>query len=143
AVCSKNDEKIAKEAFANHPDMVLSLDDIAVFIANWENKVDNIRAIQETLNIGFNSMVFLDDSPFERGMVREGIPEITVPELPEDPVEFVNHLVSLNLFETASFTQTDETRTKQYQEEAKRQTIKKTFGNEAEYLESLGMESEV
>ena len=65
--------------------MVLKLEDIAVFIANWENKVDNIRTIREILNIGYDSMVFLDDNPFERNMVREHLPDLTVPELPEDP----------------------------------------------------------
>src|SRR5574344_1487576 len=74
-VCSKNDEKKAKEPFEKHPDMVLRLDDIAVFMANWETKVDNIRHIQQILNIGFDSMVFVDDSPFERNMVRENIPD--------------------------------------------------------------------
>ena len=85
AVCSKNTESVAKEPFEKHPDMVLRLDDIAVFMANWETKVDNIRAIQEVLNIGFDSMVFVDDNPFERAMVREAIPAITVPEMPDDP----------------------------------------------------------
>lgn len=62
--------------------MILKLDDIAVFVANWENKADNIRRIQQILNIGFDSMVFLDDNPFERNMVRANIPDIVVPELP-------------------------------------------------------------
>src|SRR5438270_1273866 len=66
AVSSKNDETIAKEPFLNHPDMVLRLEDIAVFAANWENKVDNLRHIQSILEIGFDSMVFVDDNPFER-----------------------------------------------------------------------------
>ena len=84
-VASKNNEETAKEPFEKHPDMVLKLEDIAVFQANWETKVDNIRTIQQILNIGFDSMVFLDDNPFERNMVRENIPGITVPELPEYP----------------------------------------------------------
>ena len=66
AICSKNSENIAKEPFKNHPDMILKLDDISVFVANWENKADNIRYIQKVLNIGFDSMVFVDDNPFER-----------------------------------------------------------------------------
>ncbi|MES1181881.1 MAG: HAD-IIIC family phosphatase, partial [Flavobacterium sp.] len=61
AICSKNTEAVAKEPFEKHPDMVLRLEDIAVFMANWETKVDNIRQIQAILNIGFDSMVFLDD----------------------------------------------------------------------------------
>ncbi len=89
AVCSKNTESIAKEPFISHPDMKLRLDDIAVFVANWETKVDNIRHIQSILNIGFDSMVFLDDNPFEREMVKQNIPDITVPDLPEDPAEYM------------------------------------------------------
>ena len=88
-VASKNNEETAKEPFEKHPDMVLKLDDIAVFQANWDTKVDNIRTIQQILNIGFDSMVFLDDNPFERNIVRENIKDITVPELPEDPAEYL------------------------------------------------------
>ena len=142
-VCSKNDEAIAKEAFEKHPDMVLKLDDIAVFVANWENKVDNIRFIQQVLNIGFDSMVFLDDNPFERNIVRMGIPELTVPELPEDAAEYLGYLQSLHLFETASLSEEDEARTQQYQEEAKRTLVQHTFANEEEYLASLKMIAEV
>ena len=107
AVCSKNTESVAKEVFEAHPDMVLRLEDIAVFIANWENKVDNIRQIRDILNIDFDAMVFLDDSPFERNMVREGIPALTVPELPEDPADYLEHLYSLNLFETSALSAED------------------------------------
>ena len=65
-MCSKNDEDTAKEPFLKHPDMVLRLEDISVFVANWNEKSENIQYIQETLNIGMDSMVFLDDNPFER-----------------------------------------------------------------------------
>jgi len=142
-VVSKNDEETAKEPFEHHPDMVLKLDDIAVFQANWETKVDNIRTIQRILNIGFDSMVFLDDNPFERNIVRENIPGITVPELPEDPGEYLEYLYSLNLFETASYSQADKDRTKQYQVEAQRVSLQKTFENEADFLKSLDMVSTV
>jgi FkbH-like protein len=142
-VASKNNEETAKEPFEKHPDMVLKLDDIAVFQANWETKVDNIRTIQRILNIGFDSMVFLDDNPFERNMVRENIQGITVPELPEDPGEYLEYLYSLNLFETASYSNADKDRTKQYQVEAKRVSLAKTFHNEADFLKSLNMVSTV
>ena len=142
-VASKNNEEIAKEPFEKHPDMVLKLEDIAVFQANWETKVDNIRTIQSILNIGFDSMVFLDDNPFERNIVRENIPGITVPELPVDPGEYLEYLYGLNLFETASYSQADKDRTKQYQVEAKRVSLQKTFGNEADFLKSLDMVSVV
>lgn len=142
-IASKNNEETAKEPFEKHPDMVLKLNDIAVFQANWETKVDNIRTIQSILNIGFDSMVFLDDNPFERNMVRENIPGITVPELPEDPAEYLEYLYSLNLFETASYSVADKDRTKQYQVEAKRVSLSKTFTNEADFLKSLNMVSTV
>ena len=142
-VASKNNEETAREPFEKHPDMVLKLDDIAVFQANWETKVDNIRTIQSVLNIGFDSMVFLDDNPFERNMVRENIPGITVPELPDDPAMYLEYLYSLNLFETASYSNADKDRTKQYQVEAKRVSLSKSFTNEADFLKSLNMVSTV
>lgn len=142
-VCSKNDEAIAKEVFEKHPDMKLRLDDITVFIANWETKVENIRYIQGVLNIGFDSMVFIDDNSFERNMVRTGIPEVCVPELPEDPAEYLSFLESLHLFETASLSDEDENRTKQYQEEAKRTHLHVAFANEDEFLKSLEMKATI
>ncbi|MDD4777200.1 MAG: HAD-IIIC family phosphatase [Fermentimonas sp.] len=143
AVCSKNNEETAKEPFLKHPEMVLKLDDIAVFIANWENKADNIRRIQSILNIGYDSMVFLDDNPFERNIVRENLPEVMVPELPEDPAEYLEYLYSLNLFETAAFSNADAERTRQYQVDAERVATQINFTNEADFLKSLNMKSEV
>ena len=142
-VCSKNDEDKAKEPFEKNPEMVLKLDDISVFVANWENKADNIRTIQSISNIGFDSMVFLDDNPFERNMVRENVPGVTVPELPEDPGDYLEFLYSQNLFETASYSSADKDRTKQYQVEAQRVSSAKKFTNEADFLKSLEMVSEV
>lgn len=139
AVCSKNTESVAKEPFEKHPDMVLHLEDIAVFVANWENKADNIRQIQSILNIGFDSMVFLDDNPFERNIVRENIPGICVPELPEDPAEYLEYLYTLNLFETSSFSNEDTERTKLYQVEAQRTILQQKFTNEDDFLKSLNM----
>ena len=142
-VCSKNDEDKAKEPFEKNPEMVLKLDDISVFVANWDNKADNIRTIQSILNIGFDSMVFLDDNPFERNMVCENVPGVTVPELPEDPGEYLEFLYTQNLFETASYSSADKDRTRQYQVEAQRVATAKKFTNEADFLKSLEMVSEV
>ena len=142
-VCSKNDKDKAKEPFEKNPEMVLKLDDISVFVANWENKADNIRTIKSILNIGFDSMVFLDDNPFERNMVRENVPGVTVPELPEDPGEYLEYLYTQNLFETASYSSADKDRTKQYQVEAQRVANAKKFTNEGDFLKSLEMVSEV
>lgn len=143
AVCSKNTESIAKEPFIIHPDMVLGLEDFAVFVANWENKADNIRYIQKVLNIGFDSMVFLDDNPFERNIVRENLPDVVVPELPEDPAEYLNYLRSQNLFETMSFSVEDKERTKKYQVEAKRVESQERHTDEDSFLRSLEMKCSV
>ncbi|MCT2563156.1 HAD-IIIC family phosphatase [Chryseobacterium herbae] len=143
AVCSKNDEDKAREPFEKHPDMVLKMDDIAVFVANWDNKADNIRKIQSILNIGFDSMVFLDDNPFERNIVRENLPEVCVPELPEDPAGYLEYLYGLNLFETASFSENDAERTKQYQVEAQRAVDLDSFTNVEDFLKSMNMTSDV
>ena len=143
AVCSKNTESVAKEPFEKHPDMVLRLDDIAVFVANWENKADNIRQIQSILNIGFDSMVFLDDNPFERNIVRDNIPGICVPELPQDPAEYLQYLYTLNLFETVSVSGEDSERTKLYQTASKRVIQQQKFTNEEDFLKDLNMLSVV
>ena len=142
-ICSKNDEEKAKEPFQKHPDMILHLDDISVFMANWESKVDNLKMIQKILNIGFDSMVFLDDNPFERNIVRENIKDIIIPDLPEDPAYYLEYLYSLNLFEAASYSDTDKDRTKQYQVQAKRVVFSKSFLNEEDFLRSLNMISKV
>lgn len=139
AICSKNNEDTAKEPFEKHPEMVLRLDDISMFVANWENKASNIKNIQATLNIGMDSMVFIDDNPFERNLVRGMIPDITVPELPEDPALYLSYLKSLNLFETASYSENDKDRTKQYQAQAQRVTMQNSFENFDDYLKSLEM----
>lgn len=143
AICSKNTESIAKEPFEKHPDMVLRMHDISIFQVNWENKVDNIRQIQSILNIGFDSMVFLDNSPFERNIVRENIPEICVPELPEDPANYLEYLYELNLFETISFSNEDKERTSHYQLETKRNKIFQKFTDKDDFLKSLNMFSNI
>ena len=142
-ICSKNDEDKAKEPFEKNPEMVLKLDDISVFLANWDNKADNVRKIQSILNIGFDSMVFLDDNPVERAIVRENVPGITVPDIPKNPEDYLEYLYSLNLFETASYSGEDKKRTQQYQIEAKRIAAAQSFTNESDFLKSLEMVSTV
>lgn len=143
AVCSKNEESIAKEVFTNHPDMILRLEDISIFVANWSNKGDNIKYIQQVLNIGMDSLVFIDDNPFERDLVRAMIPEVVVPELPKDPAEYLPYLMHLNLFETISFTKEDLVRTKKYQDESQRIELKRSFDSLNDYLVSLDMTATV
>ncbi len=143
AVCSKNQDDIAKSPFLYHSEMVLRLEDIAVFVANWESKADNINLIQKILNIGFDSMVFIDDNPAEREIVKTHIPDIYVPDIPTDPSDYLNFLIAENLFETTSFSENDSERTKQYQEEAKRTELSRSITNMADYLDSLEMEARI
>ena len=119
--------------------MVLRREDITVFVANWKDKAENIRTIRETLNIGFDSMVFLDDNPFERNLVRELLPDVIVPELPEDPSEYVRFLSELNLFETTTFSEEDLQRVEMYRLEAERRVAAASYASVDEFLQSLEM----
>ena len=141
-VCSKNNEKIAKEPFIKHPDMVLSLDDIAIFVSNWDNKVKNIEYIRNILNIGYDSIVFIDDNPFERNMVKSAINQIIVPELPSDPTLYKDFLVKENIFEITNISSLDNERTKKYQAESKRKALESSSFNVDDYLRSLKMKAE-
>lgn len=143
AVCSKNEPANAVRPFQENPEMVLRLSDFSAFVANWNNKADNIRQIRETLNIGLDSIVFLDDNPFERNLVRTMAPEVTVPEMPEDPSEYTAAVASLNLFETASYSAEDSLRTELYAREAQRKMAEQSASSFEEYLQSLEMTIEV
>lgn len=143
AICSKNDRDIAKIPFEKHPDMVLTLDDIAIFVANWDSKVDNIKKIKSFLNISYDSIVFIDDNPYERGVVRHHLPEIIVPDLPEDPADYLPFLCGLNLFETTAYTLDDRKRTAYFQQELKREITQSAYTDEREFLKSLGMTCEI
>jgi FkbH-like protein len=140
AVCSKNERANALEPFRAHPEMVLREEHIAVFAANWQPKPDNIRHIKETLNIGYDSMVFLDDNRFERELVRQSLPEVIVPELPEDPADYLRVLAELNLFETTSYSDEDHRRAALYRENAERAVAQSAFTDISDYLRSLDMQ---
>lgn len=141
AVCSKNDEANAKEPFLRHPEMVLKLDDFSAFVANWEDKASNIRRIQKELNIGLDSMVFFDDNPFERNLVRTMLPEVEVPELPEDPAEYTAFARMQNLFDTNSYSDEDRVRTERYLAEKSRTEMSAGIDNYDDYLKALGMKA--
>ncbi|MBP3228388.1 MAG: HAD-IIIC family phosphatase [Bacteroidaceae bacterium] len=142
-VVSKNDEAVARLPFEHHPDMVLRLDDVAVFQANWDTKADNILRLAEILHIGTDQMVFLDDNPFERAIVREGVPGIAVPELDADPARWLSQLSASGLFETAAVSSADAARTRQYREEAARVATRRRFEGEDDFLASLQMRATV
>jgi FkbH-like protein len=139
AVCSKNTDGVAREPFLNQPEMLLKLSDIAVFQANWEDKATNIQAIAETLSLGLDAMVFLDDNPAERGLVRKLLPQVAVPELPEDPAWYARTLAAAGYFEAVTFSSEDATRADFYQDKAKRATLQKQAGGVDDYLASLDM----
>jgi len=138
-ICSKNDRQTAEEPFLKHSEMVLSLNDFAIFVANWNNKVDNIKYIKSVLNIGYDSMVFIDDNPAERDLVLSNIKDIEVPDLPQDPAEYLPFLIKKNLFEVSSFSKNDHKRTEQYQSSQKRLELEQSSVNMVEYLKSLEM----
>jgi FkbH-like protein len=139
AVCSKNDDANARQPFERHDDMVLRLDDFACFIANWQNKADNIRTIARTLDLGVDSLVFVDDNPAERAIVRRFAPEVAVPALPEDPAGYVQAVARHRYFETVSWTVEDAKRADYYAANSRRNQLKLETGDIDSFLASLGM----
>ena len=105
AVCSKNDPEVALEPFRAHPEMVLKEDDIAAFVASWGPKSDGIRSIAETLDLGLDSLTFLDDNPYERAEVRRALPEVDVPILPDEPTGFRRALEEYPVFRAGGLHQ--------------------------------------
>ena len=139
AVCSKNDPAIAEAAFQDHPEMALRRSDIAAFVANWNDKAANLRAIAEQLNIGLDSLVFVDDNPAERARVRESLPMVAVPELPADPALYVRCLAGGGYFDAVSFTADDRQRAEQYAKNAQREALRGAAQSIEEYLRALEM----
>ena len=143
AVCSKNEEETAREPFRSHPDMLLREEHIAVFVANWNNKADNLRLIADTLSLGTETLAFLDDNPVERSQVRQELPEVGVCELPKDPSLYSCTLLASGYFETVSFSQEDRKRADYYHGNAKRIQLQNNVGNLEQFLISLNMEAEI
>lgn len=140
AVCSKNDEANAIEPFEAHPEMLLKRGDVASFVANWRDKPSNIRAIAAELDIGLDAMVFVDDNPFERTLVRQELPMVAVPEVGEDPATYPQTLADAGYFEGTSITDEDRSRTRQYQGNRQREQLKAEATDLGAYLRSLDME---
>jgi FkbH-like protein len=138
-VSSKNDETIALEAFRNHPEMVLKEDDIAAFRVNWDDKAANIKAIADMIDLGLDSFVFLDDNPAERKRVRDALPSVAVPELPDDPSEWIPVFQAAGYFEQAVFSKEDTQRAGFYKANARRAAQLERIGNHDDYLRSLDM----
>jgi FkbH-like protein len=143
AVCSKNDLAVAENVFKNHPDMVLKRENIASFIANWDDKAGNIRRIASELNIGLDSLVFVDDTPAEREIIRRELPMVSVPELPPDIAHYASYLSNAGYFEAASFSKEDMQRADLYKTNSIRQQGLSQATNLEGFLESLQMRLEV
>jgi FkbH-like protein len=139
AVSSKNTDEVARQPFLKHPEMLLKLDHIAVFQANWNDKATNLQAIADELSLGIDSLVFLDDNPAERGLVRKLLPQVSVPELPEDPAYYARTLAAGGYFEAVAFASEDLKRAGFYQDNAKRADLQKQVGGVDAYLASLDM----
>ncbi|HTK82441.1 MAG TPA: HAD-IIIC family phosphatase [Bacteroidota bacterium] len=137
AICSKNDETPALQAMDSHPDMILRKEHFAAIRINWLDKSQNIRSIAEELNIGLDALVFLDDSPQERELVRIELPAVTVPDLPNDPSAYPAFLASLPYFETFSVTEEDASRRVMYAQERQRKEIQEGAKSVEEALMSL------
>jgi FkbH-like protein len=140
AVSSKNDDDVARSAFREHSEMVLKEDHIAVFQANWRDKATNIQAISDALSLGLESLAFLDDNPAERGLVREALGKVAVPELSDDPAYFVRILMASGFFEASTFSDEDRRRAEDYQSNSKRVALQASVTDIEDYLRSLEME---
>jgi FkbH-like protein len=143
AIVSKNEEQAALEAIQHHPEMVLALEDFAGWRINWQDKVQNILELMTELNLGPQSVVFIDDNPAERARVKESLPEVLVPDWPEDPLFYPATLLSLRCFEMPSLSREDLSRPAMYFSESQRQDLKKTVRSLEEWLRHLAIRVQV
>lgn len=139
AVCSKNEEANAVSPFREHAEMLLREEHIAAFVANWTDKASNLRDIAATLNIGTDALVFLDDNPAERAIVRAELPEVAVPEVGDDPAAYPGLVARAGWFEAVSFSDEDRKRADYYRANAERRQAQGSVTNLADYLASLEM----
>ena len=143
AVCSKNEDNIAKQGFT-HPDSVLKVDDFIVFKANWQPKNLNIEEIARDLNIGLDSLVFIDDNPAERQIVRETLPMVAVPEVnPDDISSFIRVIERNGYFETVALSKDDFSRNETYKANQERMKLENSVASYDDFLKSLQMEAEI
>ena len=143
AVCSKNEETTAMEPFEKHPEMVIRLEDIVAFKANWRPKSENIIEMASELNLGLDSFVFVDDNPAEVEIVRQFAPEVECIHLGSDPSTFVGLLEESRLFEPRSLTAEDVDRVPIYKQEAARKRLLNSVADMGTYLKSLEMVAHV
>ena len=137
AIVSKNEESVALEAIRNHPAMVLKESDFVGWKINWTDKARNILQLAQELNLGLQSVVFIDDNPIERTRVREALPEVYVPEWPAEEYLYPSALRALRCFDAPSVSREDLERTRMYEEENQREALKRNVGSIDEWLKSL------
>jgi FkbH-like protein len=138
-IVSKNTEAIALEAIRSHPEMQLAIEDFAGWRINWNDKAQNLAELARDLNLGLDSVVFLDDNPAERARVREAFPEILVPDLPEDKRLYTQTLLALDCFDKPAVTAEDRTRSEMYAKERMRTEARRTAGSLDEWLATINL----
>lgn len=139
AVCSKNTDAVARRPFREHPEMLLREAHVAVFQANWLDKPSNLEAIARALNIGLDALVLIDDNPAERAEVREALPMVAVPELPDDPSWFAWYLNAAGYFEAVTYSRDDKLRAESYASDSQRAEVMAKARDLGDYLSSLAM----
>lgn len=139
AVVSKNEESIALEAMRSHSEMLIRPEQLAAYRINWRDKAANIVEIAQELNLGLQSVVFLDDNRVERGRVREALPEVLVPEWPADPTLYPMALASLRCFDSPRISAEDRERNAMYATERVRTAERSQFSSLDSWLEDLGV----
>jgi FkbH-like protein len=140
AIASKNEESVALEALAKHPEMKVRLEDFAAYRINWNDKAANIAELVAELNLGLQSVVFIDDNPVERARVREALPEVSVPEWPDDKTLFASQLLEMDCFDSAYLTAEDISRNQMYAAEKQRESSRKQISSAEEWLGLLETE---
>lgn len=138
-IASKNTEAVALEAIRNHPEMVLRETDFAGWRINWSDKAANIADLVKELNLGLQSVVFIDDNPLERARVRDMLPEVLVPEWPVNPQLYVSALRAMTCFDAPAVSQEDSERTQSYVTERARVALRQQAGSAEDWLRGLGI----
>lgn len=144
-ICSKNNERDVLDLWEKNPFVLLRKEHFSAWRINWRNKADNIRELSEELNIGLDSLVFVDDNPTERELVRQMLPMVEVPEFPKQPYMLPDFLISLSdrYFRVYSVTEEDRRKTEQYKANASRTQERKKFVDFDQYLQSLEIEMRI
>jgi FkbH-like protein len=143
AICSKNNPDDAMEVLEKHPGMLLRPKNFAALRISWNDKVQGLREIASELNIGIDSLAFLDDNSFEREQVRAQLPEVTVIDLPEDPLQYAATLRDEPVFERLSLSAEDQQRTTFYSEQRERAHAEQTFQSKEDFYRFLEQEAEI